>query len=493
MSPSLSSISVLRAALAGLLLCGLFTQCSELRAAERASRTRSGRAAPTDTGKAASAPVQFAPVSADHPLASIWNDPDFTRRLIGSYGFHSPSEPRLSAEEQVLYRDKIVPLLREDPKKAVPELVSAARPEASAVFDFTLGTVYFQSEDFTNAVKHFEQALAKFPDYLRAQKNLALALVRSGDYEAAIKPLARTITLGGADGAIYGLLGFAYMNRGQYVSAEAAYRQAALFDPDNLDFKLGLVKCQIAQANYDAALALLDELIQRHPDRDVFWRYQVNIFILREQYARAAVNYEILRRMDKAHAEDLMKLGDIYMMQESKELALSAYQSAFEKDTQNAALALKAVEVLTSRGAWSEARAMLAKIRQAGALDGDAELKLLKLESKVALAEGEGGTAIEVLERIIQRNPLDGEALLMAGDYYAKNGEPEKAGFRFDTAARITGFEADAWLKQAQLLVQSQKYPQAVELLRKAQKVRPRDNVQRYLEKVEQIALNSRG
>jgi hypothetical protein len=42
------------------------------------------------------------------------------------------------------------------------------------------------------------------------------------------------------------------------------------------------------------------------------------------------------------------------------------------------------------------------------------------------------------------------------------------------------------------MLVQSQKYPQAIELLRKAQKVRPRDNVQRYLEKMEQIARAGR-
>jgi hypothetical protein len=35
--------------------------------------------------------------------------------------------------------------------------------------------------------------------------------------------------------------------------------------------------------------------------------------------------------------------------------------------------------------------------------------------------------------------------------------------------------------------VQAQKYPQAVELLKKAQKVKPRDNVQRYLDKVEQM------
>src|SRR4029077_21230182 len=118
----------------------------------------------------------------------------------------------------------------EDPKKAVTTLEGLAKPSASAVFDFTLGNIYFQNEDLTNAVKHFEAALAKFPDYRRAQKNLAFALVRDGKYNEAIKPLTRTISLGGADGKVFGLLRFACMSQGRNVSAESAYREALMFE-----------------------------------------------------------------------------------------------------------------------------------------------------------------------------------------------------------------------------------------------------------------------
>ena len=132
-------------------------------------------------------------------------------------------------------------------------------------------------------------------------------------------------------------------------------------------------------------------------------------------------------------------------------------------------------------------------MRAAGSgLTGADELKLLKLESKVAMSTGEGDKAIQTLEQIVQKDPLDGEALLLAGDYYAKNGQPEKAEFRYDTAAKLEGFQADAYVKRAQLLVQSQKYALAVEFLNKAQKAKPRDNVQRYLEKVDQIARAGR-
>jgi len=455
--------------------------------------TGAGAVAAPKAEKASTAPTTFAPMPATNELAPVWNDPEFTKQLIGSYGFASDVEPRLKPEEQAIYRDKIVPLLREDQKKAAAELTVLVKPEASAVFDFTLGNIAFQSEDMTNAVKHFEAAIAKFPDYRRAHKNLGFAYVRDGKYAAAIKPLARTISLGGADGKVFGLMGFAYMNLGKNVSAEAAYRQALVFEPENVDFKLALVKCSIATANYDYALAMIDELIKEYPERDNLWSLQANIHIQREQPAKAALSLEMLRRSGKADPKTLYLLGDLYMAQESRDLALGAYAEAIDKDGgANPAKALRAAQILVSRGAWAEAGQMFAKIHQAAtALTGADELKLLKLESKAAMANGAGDKAITTLEQIVEKDPLDGEALLLAGDYYSKNGQKEKAEFRYQTAAGISGFEAEAFVKHAQLLVQSQKYAQATELLKKAQKVKPRDNVQRYLEKVEQLARNS--
>ena len=453
------------------------------------------RASKEPPAKSATAPTAFAALPENHELASIWNDPDFQRRLIGSYGFLSEAEPRLNAEELQFYTNKIAPLLREDPKKAIPLLESQLKPGASAQFDFLLGNVCFQTDDATNAVRHFENALTKTPDFRRAQKNLGFALVRCQRYDDAAKALTRTIALGGGDGKVFGLLGFTYINLGRFASAEGAYKQALVFEPENVDFRLGCVKCAVATANYDHALALLDELIQQYPERDNLWTLQANIYIQKEQRPKAAISLEMLRRLGKATPPNLFLLGDLYLDQEARDLALAAYLEAVEKDGGlNPAKALRPAQILVSRGANDEARELLAKIRGAGgSLGPEDEMKLLKLEARVALNTGAGAEGIKALEQIIARNPLDGEALLLAGNYYSANEEPEKAEFRYDTAAKLEGFEADAFLKLAQLKVQSRKYADAVELLRKAQKARPRDNVQRYLERVEQLARASTG
>ena len=171
-----------------------------------------------------------------------------------------------------------------------------------------------------------------------------------------------------------------------------------------------------------------------------------------------------------------------------------AYLEAIEiEGAENLKPALRAAEIMVGRGAWDESGKLFARIRGLGAdsVSGEDEMKLLKLESKVAMATGEGTEAIEVLEQIIARNPLDGEALMLAGDYYSRTGDREKAQFRYDLASKIEGFEADAFVKQAQALVQSSKYVEAMELLRKAQWIQPRDNVQRYLEAIERVARTS--
>jgi len=422
---------------------------------------------------------------------SFWNSSEFQKRFLASYGVNSAVEPRFENPEEQIFFSQLGNVIRDNPQAAIKQLSSKISSTSSAILSYTLGSLHFQEGNHMEAINHYTIALTKFPDFLRAHKNLGIVHVREEHYTEAIPHLTKSINLGGADGNLYGLLGYCYLNTEKYASAIIAYENAMLLDADNQDWKLGMIKCKIANEELTDAVRLLDDILEKQPQSASLWALQANVYLQMEELDNAAVNFEILRKSDQASLSHLMLLGDVYMMKDAKDLALDVYLEAIEKDGEgDIQRSLRAADIMVSRGDWEEASKLFAKIRTAhqATMAQEELFKLLKMESKVAISNGDGSQALKVLEQIIEKDPLDGEALLMAGDYYDQNGDQEKAVFRYEMAARISGFEADAWLKHAQILVRRQAYSKAIELLEKAQKTQPRDNVQTYLESVQRVA-----
>ena len=437
---------------------------------------------------------------AGDPWRRLWGSADFQRAFMGRYGFHPNVEPEMTDTNDLAFMRELAPLIQEDAKVAAYVLKTNLTAKSHPQFDFTLGSLYFQLGDMESAAGYYQSAIDKFPDFRRAHKNLAFSQLKQSRFEQAAGPLAKAIELGDRDSTSYGLLGFCHMNAGRYIPAEAAYRQAILFQPDNKDWRMGLVKALVAQEKLEEANRLVDEVLLKNPEASEMWELQAGIFARMEKPALAAVNYEIVRKLGKAVPATLFSLGDIYMAQEAKDLALPVYLEAISQaGATDVSRGLRAAKILVSRGAQAEAKQLFGKVREAAGdkLKGDDELDLLKLESKVALAEGDRQTAVAILARVVERNPLDGEALIMIGDHYLKGADAQdeqgkidylaKAEHRFDLASKVSGFEADAFVKQAQVRVKQEKFDDAIALLNKAQKLQPRDSVQRYLEAIERL------
>jgi tetratricopeptide (TPR) repeat protein len=94
------------------------------------------------------------------------------------------------------------------------------------------------------------------------------------------------------------------------------------------------------------------------------------------------------------------------------------------------------------------------------------------------------------LEEVVSLDPLDGEALIMLGQFYSP-ANAEKAIFYYERAEGIEKYEAEARLRHGQILVKGGKYQDALPLLKRAQELKPRDDLQRYIEQVERAARRS--
>jgi tetratricopeptide (TPR) repeat protein len=430
----------------------------------------------------------------DAGAGAMWADEEFKKSFLGSYGVLSDVEPRIGPSERLVL-EKVYPLLGSDPDAAATMLVEAETPDSSAIYDFVLGNLALQGDRWEEAEGHYREAVKRLPSYRRAWRNLGLIQAHDQRHDEAIVSFTKMIELGGGDATSLGYLAQAYLAKQDYLAAEGAFRQALLLEPGNAQWRVGLARCVVKQEKYEEAVALLGVLIAREPERSEFWLMQANAFLGMKQPLRAAENLEMVALLGKATPDSFLLLGDIYLNEGQVDLATSAYLRAIDLDPgQPAGKPLWAAEQLSARGAMPQAGAVAGRVRATlGATLTPEELqRLSKIEARIAVAEGNGGEAVRLLEEVVTRDPLDGEALLLVGQHYAQSGDAERAILYLERAAGIDGFEAQAKLRHAQLLVGAEKYDEAVLLLRRVQEVKPREQVARYLEQVERLARTSR-
>jgi len=304
--------------------------------------------------------------------------------------------------------------------------------------------------------------------------------------------LTKVVELGGGDALTYGLIGFSYSMVDKNLPAESAYRMANLLDPETLDWKMGLAQSFFKQQRYPEAAALCKQLINDEPERADLWMLQANAYIGMNQPVNAAKNYELVDQIGKSTVDSLNMLGDIYVNQELYDLAVKSYICAMEKDPENSPdRSIRAAKVLAARAALSETQQLIENIERLynEQLDTDDRKDLLKLNARIVVSQGSGNEQqAKLLEEIVALDPFDGEALILLGQHCKRKGNKEKAVFYYERAAGIEEHEADAKVRYAQLLVEDGKYTEAVPLLKRAQQIKPRENIREYLEQVESAA-----
>lgn len=423
-----------------------------------------------------------------------WSNPEFIKRFTGTYGFDSAREPTIDRQEQQLFQEIATLLEQNNTGAATRRLQDALSPDSSAALNYTLGNLYYQSGQLDSAAQAYREALRKFPPFARASKNLGLVLMQQGRYSEARPHLLKAIEQGSGDAATYGLLGYSDYQDGRLSSALRAYEQALLLDPGSIEWQIGRAQCLYAMERHREAASAYDEILLAQPTRDDVWLMQANSWLALDKPETAAANIEVVRRLGRVTPEALLLLGDIHLNHNLPRLAARAYAEAISAQRPpRPADSLRAASLLADRAAWDETETLLSLIEQRHktALEDDQINEILTLRARLALARGEAAEAADTLRDLLERDPMNGPALLLLADYESSSGQNEEAALLYERAARIPEFEAEAKVRHARMLVSGQDYTAAARLLREAQVLRPRDNVARYLEAVERARRSS--
>jgi tetratricopeptide (TPR) repeat protein len=341
------------------------------------------------------------------------------------------------------------------------------------------------------AIAYYRKATDKYSKFRRAWKNLGTVHMRLANYGAGTKALKRVIELDGETGRVYGLLGYAYSKQSKPLSAEGAYRKAIMLDSNTLDWKRGLARSFFEQERFAEAVALLGQLLKQEPERANLWRLQGKAYLGMKKPMEAAKNFEMVDKLGDASYATLTTLGDIYVNNKLYDPAVAAYTRAMKLQPDgDADRIIRAARVLASQGAYRATAKLTKQIKSVygQSLQKTQRTAVLKVEARVAVAKGHDDKRAAILERVVKLKPMDGEALMLLGKHYSDRGAIEKAISYYERAGNLDQHEADAKVRKAQLRVRQEKYDAAIRLLRRAQELEYRENVQRYLDQIQRLA-----
>jgi tetratricopeptide (TPR) repeat protein len=448
------------------------------------------------------------------PPSNLFRDPKFVRDFVGSYGFLSDVEPRVSAEEQAAlgtirelfdqskFREAeayLAAFIKETEKPTDPKKVPA---EISPAMVFVLGNLYFQADRPEEARRAFLEAIRRFPRFRRAHTNLAYLYISQNKTDEAMPMLQKAIELGENSARAYGLLGYCHLLKKDAVAAENAYRQAYLLDASSRDWKLGLAQALMAQEKYPEAANLLGTLIEENPNDRQLWLQQTNALLAMERKDEAIVNLEALRLKGIADEANLNLLGNLHMDRNEPQLALLAYLAAMDKATTlDVRRALKSARILNDYGFPDKAEQFIARIRvKSGDQLPPADLTALLLaEVRVAESKGETGRKGALLNQLLELNPADGEVLLELArhkDQLSRDEQDEEtraalvaeARTNYQLTARIESAAYPANLALGQMLVREHRYSEALTHLQSALNLKKSESLEQYLSRVRRAA-----
>lgn len=398
----------------------------------------------------------------------------------------SPTVTR--AESELIQKAMGMP----DEQDGVELLQEEMSESSSAALYFSLGSLFFQMENYPEAAEAYEQAVGRYPGFRDAKINLGRVYVLLERPEESVRVFQELVRDGSADAETYLLLGHGLMMMNQSLSAETAYRQVLLLDQMNVDAKQGLLNCLLSQQRDADVLSLTDELLQQEVTRKAYWAARVNAQLSLGKSEEAASSIEQARRLGVADSEMLALLGQLYL-DEIPEEAVIRLEESFAGGEISIQRRAQVVLGLLYLGRLRDAERFIDEMgshlsSMPEAERAEMEGLMLKLNIRLALLQKRFDEAGDLVQKGLERNPLDGELLGMRAEILLEQGMEEESLIVLEQLARLPGFEAEALLKSAQIQADRGQWAFALQLVERAQVFEEKPQLQAYVQQLRRMA-----
>ncbi|MEJ2670548.1 MAG: tetratricopeptide repeat protein, partial [Gammaproteobacteria bacterium] len=266
---------------------------------------------------------------------------------------------------------------------------------------------------------------------------------------------------GVADAQVYGQLAYVNVQLGQTSSAVAGYQYALLLEPNNTQWRQGLLYALIQSHAFDQAQALVEELLQADPKNANLWLQRGQLALNQKRTEQAIASLETAMHLGKKNTNTLVTAAQLHIQSGSARRAVDLL-------TGRMSTLIKAgkIDVVDQIAAWlvfqeewqSLNQLLRALDRTQTSYPSNYASRFAFYRAQVALANQKSQSARKYLLQAINSDASNGEALLALAKLWREQNRSEQAVMYYLRAEALPIFKERALLGRAQVEIDRQNY-----------------------------------
>lgn len=405
------------------------------------------------------------------------------------------TEARLESSESN-FAEEIQPLLAAQNHTAVMQAFeNRSIDDDSAALRLLRGQILLNLRRYDDAEQALNAALQLMPNLALAHRSLSMVHMLEKRYQKASDHLRKAIELGVADAQVYGQLAYVNLQLGQAASAVAGYQYALFLEPDNGQWRQGLLYAFISSQAFDQAQALLEEMLRIDSENADLWLQRGQIALKQERPVQALSSLEMALQLGEKSVENLSTTAQLHIQSGSPQRAVALLANNIREFTGNQSN-IDVVDQISSWLAfqqdWDELDKLLGALAQSKAKSPPHyQSRFDVYRAQLSLSKGEKKQARSRLEQAIKSDPTNGEALLTLATLLRDQNINERALLYYVRAEALPLHKERALLGRAQLEIDRQNFAEALRLLRVVVQSNPaRSDVLTNIQSLENLVRN---
>ncbi len=199
--------------------------------------------------------------------------------------------------------------------------------------DRIIGMSNYQKEEYPEAVKYLQKAIANSPADAQATYTLARTFLDMEDYKKAVPVFEKAVTLDPAKAEWQNELGLLYYNNNDFKGALAAFEKAkaAGFTVNN-DFNENLGYAYLYSGNFAKGEELLMNVQQKKPGNKDITRDLAQVLYEQKQYDRSLFYCQKLMEQDANDGKALYQAGLNFQKKGQKDKGQAMCDKAIQMD-----------------------------------------------------------------------------------------------------------------------------------------------------------------